>query len=168
MTEWRDIPGYDGYQASSDGEVRSIDRTVWFRPSWKAPNGYKRWTRGRVLKPAPGTTSDHLMVMAGRGRNLMVHVAVALAFLGRRPDGKEVLHHDGDPTNNTPANLRYGTRSENLRDETRLGKRRLSYQQADNIRQRRRAGESLPSLAADYKINTGQVWHICKGHQYAR
>lgn len=56
------------------------------------------------------------MVMAGRGRNLEVHVAVALAFHGERPFTKaEVLHLNHDEADNIPSNLKWGTRSENLK-----------------------------------------------------
>jgi hypothetical protein len=120
VTEWRDIPGYPGYQASSDGQVRSTDRMVSYAPSWKAPSGYTRLTRGRILRPAahgsPQNSSGHLMVMAGRGKNLEIHVAVALAFHGERPFPKaEVLHLNHDEADNRPENLKWGTRSENLK-----------------------------------------------------
>lgn len=32
MTEWRDVPGWEGfYQVSNDGRVQSVDRSVRFR-----------------------------------------------------------------------------------------------------------------------------------------
>ena len=56
------------------------------------------------------------MVMAGRGRNLEIHVAVALAFHGERPFPKaEILHLNHDEADNRPDNLKWGTRSENLK-----------------------------------------------------
>lgn len=65
------------------------------------------------------------MVMAGRGRNLDVHVAVALAFHGPKPFASaEVLHGpDHNPANNRPENLRWGTRGENLKDDYARGAR---------------------------------------------
>jgi hypothetical protein len=131
MTEWRDIPGYPFYQASSDGRVRSVDRVVHFSPSWRAPQGYKRWTKGRELRPAvhnsPRNNSGHLMVMLGRKVHLDVHVAVALAFHGPRPEGCEVLHLNHDPADNRPENLKWGTRSENLRMDYESGIRGRHY-----------------------------------------
>jgi HNH endonuclease len=66
------------------------------------------------------------MVVCGRGKNIDVHVAVALAFHGPRPFPKaEVLHLDHDETNNTPNNLRWGTRSENLKMDYARGLNRF-------------------------------------------
>jgi hypothetical protein len=161
MIEWRDIPGYPYYQASSDGSVRSLDRYVQY------PN-HVQLARGRILKPAPHR-SGHLMVMAGRGRNLDVHVAVALAFHGLPPtDEHEVLHNDGDPANNKARNLRWGTRSENNKDITRQGRRKLTLAEADEVRKLRADGWSLPALSRRFDMNTGQLWHITKDHQYVR
>ena len=45
-----------------------------------------------------------------------VHVLVAQAFLGSRPEGMHVCHIDGDKTNNNLSNLKYGTPKENWQD----------------------------------------------------
>lgn len=50
-----------------------------------------------------------------------VHQLVLIAFAGPAPAGCEVLHNDGNPGNNRLANLRWGTRSENLYDRVRHG-----------------------------------------------
>lgn len=42
---WKDIPNYEGYyQISSEGRVRSIDRTV------KDKNGLEKVYKGKILK----------------------------------------------------------------------------------------------------------------------
>lgn len=118
------IPGYDGYEASSLGRVRSVDRSVKHGASHKA-KAYSHFRRGKILRPAPHQ-SGHLMVMAGRGNNLDVHVAVALAFHGERPFFKaEVLHLNHDEVDNRPGNLRWGTRSENLKRDYARGLRKV-------------------------------------------
>jgi hypothetical protein len=117
---WVPIPGYTGYEASSLGRVRSIDRLVHVTASHKAA-AHCMVRKGRVLRPAthssPSNNSGHLMLMLGRGRHLEVHVAVALAFHGPKPEYKtaEVLHLNHVPADNRPCNLKWGTRSENLK-----------------------------------------------------
>lgn len=51
----------------------------------------------------------------------MVHVLVAAAFLGPRPDGMQVRHADGDRFNNHLSNLCYGTSKDNTDDAIRHG-----------------------------------------------
>lgn len=45
-----------------------------------------------------------------------VHVAVLEAFVGPRPPKHDGCHNDGDNTNNHLSNLRWDTRSSNIRD----------------------------------------------------
>jgi hypothetical protein len=166
---WLPIPGYAGYEASSLGRVRSLDRVITLKSRWGSL--YQLPRKGRVLRPAGvGGRSGvygHKMVMLGRGVHLMVHTAVALSFIGRRPFGTEVRHLDCDSSNNTPANLRWGTRTENNKDYTRAGKRKLTYAQAEEIRSALRAGATHTSLAVKFLVNTGTIAHIKSGKEYA-
>jgi hypothetical protein len=103
---WKDIPGYEGlYQASSHGQIASLRR------------GH------RILRQTPHYRWGHRRVslsQAGMVKVVNVHRLVALTFLGE-PTGPLVRHLDGDPANNIPANLAYGTSSENNRDTVRHG-----------------------------------------------
>lgn len=89
---WLPIPG-SRYQVSNRGQVMNPG--------------------GRILKPFPGDRTGHLRVVI-EGRNHFVHRLVALAFLGEGEG--EVCHNDNDPTNNDVSNLRWGSRSSNVRD----------------------------------------------------
>lgn len=116
---WKDIPGYEGYfQASTLGRIRSIDRIE--KCLNRSNNGYHyRKYKGKILKLCNSSRGDYLQVnicRAGKQRFITVHSLVALAFLGPRPKGLDVRHIDGNPKNNRPDNLSYGTRSENLLD----------------------------------------------------
>lgn len=109
---WRAIPGIEGYEASSLGRIRSIDRIVMRGSKW-GKSGLRKY-RGRVL--SFGTRgSPYLRITLGRQRTVQyVHILVALAFHGKMPRNKhQVSHLDGDPRNNRPSNLTYMTRSEN-------------------------------------------------------
>lgn len=109
---WLPIPGYEGYYEASDlGRIRTLPRS--FRKSFV-----------RVLKPWT-KPCGHLMValsVNGRLRSHDVHRLVALTFLGAPPSPHhEICHNDGNPANNVPSNLRWGTRSENILDAVRHG-----------------------------------------------
>lgn len=108
---WRVIPGWEWYEASDDGQVRSLDRPG--RP-------------GRVLVQSP-TSNGYLGVQLsgnGRRRSMRTHWLVMLAFVGPRPDGWDTRHLNGIKTDNRLANLRYGTKSENEFDKVTHGTHR--------------------------------------------
>lgn len=109
--EWRQIPGYPGYEVSNRGRVRShLKYHGSFGP--------------RILRQPPdrdGYPQVHLRDASGRDPVVKVHILVAVAFLGERQEGQEARHLDGDPANNRLTNLRYGTSSENSLDQVRHG-----------------------------------------------
>lgn len=124
METWKDIPGYEGrYQVSDEGRVRSLDR-----PIRVVCHGVEavRIAKGKLLRPGRNK-SGHVTVAIGKGNSRQVHQLVLEAFVSPRPAGCEVLHLNHNPADNRLENLRYGTRSENLRMDyaagTRQGKR---------------------------------------------
>jgi hypothetical protein len=103
---WVPIPGHPGYLVSNDGRVFG--------------------KRGRLLKPTPhskgfGHQRIKLVREDGRRIEMYVHTLVAQVFIGPRPNGMEVRHLDGNAADNRPANLAWGTRSENQSDAVRHG-----------------------------------------------
>jgi len=102
---WLPVPGYEGLYLVSDlGRIRSLPRNT---------------TSGRIMKLITGTRGYKYVTLTrdGRQRRRGVHQVVAAAFIGPCPDGQEILHGDGDPANNRPGNLRYGTHRENMLDK---------------------------------------------------
>lgn len=129
---WRDVPGYEGrYQVSDQGRVRSLDHRV--RVVCKGVET-TRLSPGKLLKPGPSGDCGHLSVAIGKGNSVLVHILVMMAFVGPRPDGADVAHGDGDPTNNRLSNLRYATRTSNNQDMVYHGRRRLSVEQVRRVR----------------------------------
>lgn len=117
VEEWRAVVGWEGlYEVSSLGRVRSLPR--------QTSHGI---VGGRVLKPSPNKRRNNYLQVGLSNvtrRTAKVHVLVAAAFHGERPDGMEIRHLDGDPANNAASNLRYGTKSENMLDAVRHGTHR--------------------------------------------
>ncbi len=166
MTElWRDIPGYEGkYQASNLGHIRSLDRRV------PCVHGATRSVRGRILKPAASKYVPHLSVVLGHGAaGSPVHVLVALTFIGPRPDGQDVRHLDGNPTNNRADNLAYGTRTENILDVYRIGKawRTLTTEDVHDIRHRLDRGERGADIARAYGVSQSCISAIKVRRNYS-
>lgn len=123
---WKPVVGYEtDYEVSDLGRVRSIDRLKVY-PRRDQYSGrdllVTRRHRGKMLRPGR-KPSGHVSVMLGRGNSIDVHVIVLRTFVGPCPDGCEGLHGDDHPANNKLSNLRWGTRSENLHDAVRNGKK---------------------------------------------
>lgn len=116
----KDIPGHEGrYQVSDEGRVRSLDRLV--RVVCQGIDTV-RIAKGKVLRPGRNG-SGHVTVALGKGNSRQVHQLVLEAFVGQCPSGCEVLHLNHCHADNRLANLRYGTRSENLRMDYQAGRR---------------------------------------------
>lgn len=119
MEIWKDVPGYEGqYQVSDQGRVRSLDRTISQLSRYGAL--YLKHVKGVMLRPGR-MPAGHMSVSLGRSNSQCVHKLVLLAFVGPAPEGHECLHDNGDPSDNRLANLRWGTRSDNIRDAIRHG-----------------------------------------------
>lgn len=113
---WKEIPGWeDFYEVSNMGRVKSLPRIVYRK------DGRTRRTKERILVPwttGPGYPQVRLKSNGKTARHY-VHELVMLTFVGPRPHGLDILHHDDCKTNNVLTNLRYGTRTENLYDSVR-------------------------------------------------
>lgn len=117
---WKPVKGYEGvYSVSNWGNVRSEDR---ISKQGKTPRFWK-W---RTLKPSyiGAGYAYYDLCFEGTRKGRHGHILVAEAFIGPRPEGMEVCHNDGNPSNNHVDNLRYGTRSENARDAVKHGTHR--------------------------------------------
>lgn len=105
--QWRTVPGYGGqYRVSDQGQVLSLMRG--------APHMLSPWT----------VKTGHVKVRLGGRREpagRYVHQLVLEAFVGPRPEGLVARHLNGDPTDNRPENLAWGTQSENQYDSVRHG-----------------------------------------------
>ena len=167
---WRDIPGYEGsYQASSLGRIRSLPRLV---PVHDRVHGisYSRPCPGVILRQAVCDRAGHVSVHLGRYcRGIPVHQLVMLAFHGFPPAGMEAMHLNGNPRDNRPENLRYGTHSENMTDMYRNGKGnlKLTPEAVCQIRFGLACGYSAGELACMYGVSDTCIRRIGKRRRYA-
>jgi DNA-binding XRE family transcriptional regulator len=121
---WKDIPGYDGYQASSLGRIRSVDKIISAYRIIDASNkkyAYKKTLKGKILSPSVDRHGYFRYNISGQ--NVFVHRLVCLAFHGEpQSDGMHTAHLDGSRTNNVPGNLAWKTPAENAQDAIRHGR----------------------------------------------
>lgn len=117
MTNWRPVPGWEYYEVSDEGEVRSLDRVVTKK------DGSQQFYKGKRLRSRSTPTGHRYVQLSKDSRpiGVAVHRLVMEAFVGPAPEGNEVCHNDGDPANNRLENLRYDTHSENAFDAVQHG-----------------------------------------------
>lgn len=168
--EWRPIPEWPEYEASSDGQVR---RVMLKRGTRGAQHLMARSTAVWGGYPFVSLTRDY------RSVGHYVHRLVAAAFLGPCPEGMEVNHKDSNRQNNHVDNLEYVTRAENMLHAYRVGGRiqrygeqspnsRLTTAQAFEIWQLRQSGIGVRELGRRYAISPRVISKIQSGTAWKR
>lgn len=119
MKTYKEIPTLGvGWEAGDDGSIR----TRWVvRQTWRAGKTWHltgRWRRYRYAPPVP----KGYCFVCFEGERYKVHHLILEAFVGPRPPGLHALHGDDDRANNRLDNLRWGSRSENIREAVRNGR----------------------------------------------
>ena len=153
---WKAIDGYEGiYEISSFGGVRSLDRFIL----QLSPLGHvvRRSYPGSTLKAVADNHGYIRVSLAKPGQKAetkRVHHLVAMVFIGPRPEGYSVCHIDGDKTNNTLLNLRYGTQSENEADKLAHGRLKHGQRHAEA----KLDDETVRRLRSDLQGKTQSWW----------
>lgn len=108
---WVKVNGFDYYEISNFGKVRSVDRISVYK------NGTKRLYKGKCLSPGH-MTSGYLFVCLynsdGKRINLSLHRLVAQHFIANPENKPQVNHIDGNKENNFFDNLEWNTNKENI------------------------------------------------------
>ena len=166
---WKDIPGYEGeYQASTLGRIKSLERKIQSR-NWYTGKPFFHTVPERILKPGRFCKTGHLSVILRRKTNgKPVHQLVMRTFVGEPPEGMEVLHKNGDPTDNRLSNLRYGTRTDNILDVYRQGGRwrKLSTDDVEAIRFGLFCGMRGVDLARQFGVSQAAICSVKKGRTF--
>lgn len=130
---------------------------------------FTRTVKGRILRPGRFCRSGHVSVVLGRGTHgKPVHQLVLLTFVGPAPEGLEVRHINGNPSDNRLENLFYGTRTENIIDVYKTGKawRKLTATEAAGIKQALKNGTRGSELARQYGVSQQTISHIKREVSY--
>lgn len=167
MTEtWAQVAEFPEYEVSSHGRFRRA-------------SGGQGACAGKLLKWHTCVSTEYPVVRFSRGGKQFaraVHSCVAAAFLGRRPDGMQVRHLDGDTMNCRVDNLAYGTPKENGEDKVRHGtssagelncKAKITWEIAGEIRAAHTAGESSSAIAVRVGLHKTSVCRIIRGTRWA-
>lgn len=116
--EWKNIDGFDGYQVSNTGKVRSLDRVVRYK------DGREVLHRGIILKMQ--IRGDGYFFVSLRMGKKTYHPVVHRIVLGvfspsDNMENLDVNHINGIKTDNSISNLEWATRAENIRHAFNIG-----------------------------------------------
>lgn len=164
--QWRAIPSLPGYEASTEGRIRSLDRIVVFNGRWGVTH---RRHRGKVLRLKIKSNGYRQIYSDGRAYH-HVHRLIAETFHGPAPSPiHEAAHKDRDQGNNRPDNIVWATPLENAAHKTEHGTNpdgekngcaRLMARQIEPIFDAYIAGAKAAHIAALIGVTASQVNHI--------
>ena len=168
MEEWKDIEGFEYYQVSDKGRVRSLPHKIM------KSNRVPKSIPGGILKPRPNNAGYLLVPLfrykeEGKGRHRkqnLVHRLVAEAFIPN-PEGKPTVNHkgkNGDKTDNRVENLEWATSREQNEHAIAVGLRKrkptstglaiLTEEQVIQIRESfKKKEETMTQLAKKYGVS---------------
>lgn len=163
MEEWKTIPDYEDFEASTLGRIRR-----------RLPGGSNSSHVGRLRTPQAHETGYLYIAIRedGKTKNLYIHKLILLAFCGPPSDGQECAHFDGNKHNNRLENLRWATRTENSRDKIRHGTsrrgllnpmRKLSPSKVKRIRALLGKNKTYREISAKFSVSQSTIWKISSG-----
>lgn len=107
---WKDIEGFEGYQVSNLGRVRSC-----------VNNRHGLCDKYHLLVPCRNKLG-YCSVNLGRNKRRSIHRLVAEAFIPNKHNYPLVRHLDDNPSNNVVDNLAWGTQIDNMQDCVKHGR----------------------------------------------
>ena len=162
MEEWRSIPSFTDFEASSLGNVRRV-------------LGGQASKRG---KPKRRHVNNKGYWAVGMGKNLkiQVHQLVAAAFFGPAR-GRHVNHDNGNKLDCRVSNLEYTTKRGNELHAEKMGltawgekngRSKLTDMQISEIKRRAREGEPCRALGLEFDVSESHVRNLRNGNRAKR
>ena len=166
--EWRTIPGFELYEASSDGRIRR---------STSSPRTNSTYP-GRILSPDGSTGYLRVTVhQNGKMSRQMVHRLIARTFMNPARPRMQINHKDGNKSNNRVDNLEWCTPQENVihawsgglctpNSGERHGCAMLTNRDIDVIRLAASRGVPQRHIASVFNVNDSTISMIVIGKSW--
>ena len=166
--EWKPIVGFEGYDVSSHGRVRS----------WRHKNGKRSKPHLLSLITKKLGHKQAQLYRNGIGTNKSVHVLVIEHFGPPKPSPTHIAcHNNGDARDNYFENIRWDTMKGNMSDKykhgtAQVGERannaKLKNEQVAEIRLKygKAYKPPLKKIAAQYQVGVGVIQRVLRGESY--
>lgn len=107
--KWKNIHGFEGYQISNTGLVKSTQRVI------KHKHSGTKTIPERIIKHYISTTGYRTVKLykKNKGTHFKVHRLIADHFISNPNNKKTINHNDGNKLNNELSNLSWMTYKEN-------------------------------------------------------
>ena len=122
MEIWKEVKGYEDYEVSNLGRVKSLARTIIYK------DGRTRKCEEKILKlNLTGLKGSQYLAVNlcnnGKGKKARIHQLVAEAFLGHKPNGHKLVvdHINNVKTDNRLKNLQLITNRKNSSKDRKNG-----------------------------------------------
>jgi len=151
--EWRDIPGYPGYQISSLGRFKATRKS--------------KKTGSRICQPPIEDGYYRVsLYYNGRAKHFGIHRLVAMAFLGQPQEYQtEINHCDTNKLNNRLNNLEYCTRAQNAEHAAANGLLSKGTKHGELIKAKTpRGGRNAAAKLTEAQVkDIRENWHRARG-----
>lgn len=166
LEDWRPVPGFDRYEVSNLGRVRSKGHLFWHELNFS-------WTyrKPKVLRVSHLRNGYRAVSLYEGSRHEVcsVHALVLDAFTGPRPEGFVARHLNGDRLDNRACNLAWGTPAENSADMIAHGRSlrgekhhmaKLTWTEVHAIRTAKASGAKRKDLADKFGVSRATITDI--------
>jgi hypothetical protein len=158
MEEWKTILEFPEYQVSNLGRVKRV----------VASQGA---VTGRILKPFDSNGYKKVCLTSGsKKRKVAIHRLVLETFVGMPSEKLDCCHWNGIRSDNRIENLRWASRSENMKDAKRHGTATIGEKNGQailnssdvlKIRELRKSGAKVIDMARMYNVTHQAISDIC-------
>lgn len=178
---WKNIEGYEGYQVSNKGRVKSLERVVYSGKN----NKVKRLFPEIIMAQTKNPQGYNYVTFSGKKE--LVHRLVAKAFIPNPENKPHIDHINTKKEDNCVENLRWVTPKENSNNQ--LTKKHMSESYKGQTEAQRKAGcenlkkaqkvnykkvkcittneifDSFKDASKKYNVNPANIGKCCKGER---